>query len=338
MSGITTPEQQRLWAALQTRPEWATTKFWEYIFKHNVFNGPRWSVASQQPPTDDEGDLRRVDLVVENIPDNFTLLFMEAKRADATADLIEEVEYQAFTACCAHLHHTGRGAVWAMTCVGSRARLWAYKAKADYITQFWPIGTGIGERGEYAEFSVDGRNLLKYLEYIKQHPTPGREVFKQSPSPRPTNVDLPFNWHDREVALMAQSAQLQAITGSSTQSYEPIHQAQHQSAQLQAIAGPSTQFQEPINQVQHQNINQSLVLKAETSTEVVVMKFEKNLYKCDRLSDGYRVHVPENDWSQCIVETAGQFAYGYTWTGNSGTTYYTWSLDVDNRKGKKVKR
>ena len=69
--------------------------FWEYVFKQNVFASRQRAVSSQQPPTD---DLRRVDFVVENIDDNSnstTLLIMEAKRANATLDQIDEVECQA---------------------------------------------------------------------------------------------------------------------------------------------------------------------------------------------------------------------------------------------------
>jgi hypothetical protein len=79
---INTPQLQKLWTAAQSRPEWATTKFWEYVFNHGAFTSRQWAVSSQQPPTDQEGDLRRVDLVVEQIDDNdssITLLLIEAK-------------------------------------------------------------------------------------------------------------------------------------------------------------------------------------------------------------------------------------------------------------------
>lgn len=68
-------------------------------------------MSSQQPPTHQPGDLRRVDLVVEKIDSRATtvgtLLFLEAKRASASPSEIEEVEYQAFTAACAYSVETG---------------------------------------------------------------------------------------------------------------------------------------------------------------------------------------------------------------------------------------
>lgn len=170
MSSLNTSELKNLWQASQKKPEWATTKFWEYVFK-DVFASRRWAVASQQPPTNDDEDLRRIDLVVESVNDNFILLFMEAKRATATTTDIETVEYQAFTACCAYLYSTKRNAVWAMTCVGTTTRLWAYKYDADYITQFWPPGDGLSHKSEYVDYSTHGREILKVLEYIKNTDT-----------------------------------------------------------------------------------------------------------------------------------------------------------------------
>ncbi|OAA63513.1 hypothetical protein SPI_03676 [Niveomyces insectorum RCEF 264] len=88
------PELQKLWTDAQNRPEWAATRFWEYLFKQITFSGRQWLVASQQPPTYNEGDLRRVDLVVERVDGNSStaaLLFIELKRDNATANEIEDV-------------------------------------------------------------------------------------------------------------------------------------------------------------------------------------------------------------------------------------------------------
>ncbi len=109
-------------------------------------------MSSQQPPTHDDGDLRRVDLVVEQIDSNansITLLFMEAKRAPVSADQLKEVEYQAFTACCANLFATRNRGIWAMRCVGSRARVWAYRYDGNYLIPYFPTGPGLSEPAEY---------------------------------------------------------------------------------------------------------------------------------------------------------------------------------------------
>lgn len=107
MSIITTPRLARLWQDAQIHPEWATTRLWEYLFNHVIFTDDKFVVSSQQPPTHQPGELRRVDLVVEKMDRRATtvgtLLFLGAKRASASRSDIEEVEYQAFTATCAYI-------------------------------------------------------------------------------------------------------------------------------------------------------------------------------------------------------------------------------------------
>ncbi|QPG98957.1 hypothetical protein C2857_000509 [Epichloe festucae Fl1] len=149
-----------------------------------------------------------------------------------------------------------------MACIGSRARLWAYKAKDDYMTQFWPVGDGLSEKDEYVEFSVQGKDVLKHLDYIKRNPVPDKATFGKPPSPRPTHARLPQGWHDQE-------------------------------------GYPST------TQGQVLIMSPGLRLKAEECLEVVVVKFEDNIYKCDRLLDRKRIHVPQGEWAECDFEAAG---------------------------------
>jgi hypothetical protein len=153
MSIINSRRLLGLWEDAQRKPEWATTRLWEYIFKEEVFKGKMWSIASQQPPTDEDGDLRRVDLVPEHSDDNGAwarVLFFEAKCANATPSDLETVEFQAFTACCAYLHYVGKQSVWAVTAFAGKARLWAYRAGNDYLTPWVPKGDAIGAPDEYS--------------------------------------------------------------------------------------------------------------------------------------------------------------------------------------------
>ncbi len=55
--------------------------------------------------------------MVGNICANFTFLFMEAKKPNATLKEIDEIECQTFTACFSHLRYIRRPAEWAMTCI-----------------------------------------------------------------------------------------------------------------------------------------------------------------------------------------------------------------------------
>nr|CEG03536.1 unnamed protein product [Fusarium acuminatum CS5907] len=321
MSCLNTPQLKKLWEQVQTKPEWATTKFWEYVFKENVFGSSRWAIASQQPPTDDENDLRRVDLVVENIDENgnsATLLFMEAKKANVTLDQIDVVEYQAFTACCAHLSYTRRSCIWAMTCVGSKTRLWAYRSNDDYLTPFWPLGDGLSDRAEYLEYSVHGEEILRKLNFIKKNPMPGLDVFERPPSPRPTSPSLPQNWHDSEVNYMIPTAPPLTYTasGSDWQTHEPpIDAYGSQSQSLEATQVPT--------------------INANDALEVVVDKHEKGMYKCNIVIDNGRIHVLDGAWVECYINVSGQLHPGYSWRGKSGRQYYTWSLEPEQKAKKK---
>ncbi|PQK17617.1 hypothetical protein BB8028_0008g01260 [Beauveria bassiana] len=300
MSGINTLELQRLYDEAQIRPEWATTKFWEYVFKQIVFNDPMWSVASQQPPTRQDGDLRMVDLVAEYILENFTLLFVEAKRSDACATLICEVEYQAFTACCAHLVSTQRKTgIWAMTCVGTKVRLWAYQSKDDYLTPFWPLGDELGAKNEYVDFSTHGQVLLEKLDYIKNHPVPGEQNFEQSPQPRPTEVTLPSDWHDQEAKL---------IFLVNAEPPNPI------------LSPPVVPGHEPN------------IIREDLCREVFVKLFWQDVYMCIKSYDEDPIFVHENDWVQGWIGGVQGPRKSYIYIdANTGEIYYTWSLETDSR-------
>ncbi|KAI0537838.1 hypothetical protein GGR58DRAFT_470060 [Xylaria digitata] len=207
MSIITDGRLQRLWADAQQHPEWATTRLWEYIFNRVVFTESKWVVSSQQPPTHQPGELRRVDLVVEEVDSNAqtvgTLLFVEAKRASASPRDIEEVEYQAFTAACAYSVETGIKCLWTMTCVGSKARLWVFHQKSTYLIPFVPPGDGLATIEEYLEISTHGTTLVEGLKFCKNHMRPPNDLFKETDAPpRPGNVALPSSWHDNEVRIV----------------------------------------------------------------------------------------------------------------------------------------
>ncbi|KAI0512703.1 hypothetical protein F5B22DRAFT_302782 [Xylaria bambusicola] len=203
MSIINTETLTALWNEAQQQPEWATTQLWEHIFNRIVFNNHPWIVSSQQPPTRQDGDLRRVDLVVKRVTSGITLtlLFMEAKRGHPSPSDVALVEMQAYTAACAYaVEMNSVNPIWAMTCVGSQARLWIFDWDQPFLTPFFPDTHGNGELSEYIEISRQGTDLLERLEYIKANPIPPVHLLHES-SPRPTNATLPNDWPDDEVKL-----------------------------------------------------------------------------------------------------------------------------------------
>ncbi len=288
---------QKHWADAQTKPEWATTRFWEYIFNKGPFADGRWTVSSQHPPTDEEGDLRRIDLVVERKDDNdgsATLLFMEAKRANVSINQIDQVEYQAFTACCANLFATKRPAIWAMTCVGTMARLWAYKNGADYLTPFVPPGNDLSDKSAYLDYPNREREILEALDFVKRNPVPSKEIFKHSPSPRPTHTNLPRDWHDTEVALVA------GLPGS------------HENVGASEISD---------------ELYQTTIYNAAECTELVVKELRGQEYQCV-LPDKREMLTSKKRWILCGILVGDQTYQGYSYKGKSGKQYYTWSLEA----------
>ncbi|KAI1296161.1 hypothetical protein F5Y03DRAFT_297709 [Xylaria venustula] len=207
MSIITDGRLQRLWTDAQQYPEWATTRLWEHIFNRVIFTESKWVVSSQQPPTHQPSELRRVDLIVEEINAHAqtvgTLLFVEAKRASASPKDIEEVEYQAFTAACAYYVETGVENLWSMTCVCSKARLWIFHDKSTYLIPFVPLGYGLAAIDEYLEISTHGTTLVEGLEFCKNNMKPPNNLLQMADaSPKPANVTLPSSWHDDGVTIV----------------------------------------------------------------------------------------------------------------------------------------
>ncbi|KAK4139870.1 uncharacterized protein C8A04DRAFT_40393 [Dichotomopilus funicola] len=174
-------------------PEWRTTPLWEYFFNKSTFAHDRFI----------EGDRRRVDLVVETmgIREWEPLLFVEAKRTMASVDDITTVEFQAFTAACACSVQNKFRPVWAMTIVGSKARLWTYSFESDYLIPFEPKGQGLSTLGEYLELSTDGQRIVNALGYIERNPIPPDHLLKAPSTPRPANPQLPPDWHADEVDM-----------------------------------------------------------------------------------------------------------------------------------------
>lgn len=195
MSIINTDRLDRLWQEAQIHPEWATTRLWEYIFNHIIFKDEKWVVSSQQPATHQEGELRRVDLVVEKMNSDATkvesVLFIEAKRASASTADIQAAEHQIFTAGYAYCIDAEVENVWAMTCIGSAARLWIVNNEVDYPIPFVPKGSGLSERSEYLEIAVNGQTITAGLEYIKRHTTPPESLVEKDLRSGPTPTMLP---------------------------------------------------------------------------------------------------------------------------------------------------
>ncbi|ELR06923.1 hypothetical protein GMDG_02293 [Pseudogymnoascus destructans 20631-21] len=153
MSLIINQRTRSLWETAQTRPEWAATRFWEYVLKGQFFIGDDWAISSQQPPTDDREDRRRVDLRIERWKSNRwqIIALFEAKKQNCSQTEVDELEHQAYNACMVHLIGIGREEMYAITTIGTAARLWYITKNDDYLLPMVPVTAGLSDPTEYIE-------------------------------------------------------------------------------------------------------------------------------------------------------------------------------------------
>ncbi|KAH6667179.1 hypothetical protein B0J14DRAFT_440315, partial [Halenospora varia] len=170
MSIVNTVVEHILWNDAQKHNEWASTKFWEHKLQKAYPAADGWIVSSQQPPTRDKSDRRRVETTVECLHGESLqkLQIVECKDHNASQSQIDEVEHQAYNACLKYLKHSGRSEMYAMTTIGTRARLWVARQTETYLEPFVPMSTGVSAIDEYIEaHSTDGHLITDGWEYMK---------------------------------------------------------------------------------------------------------------------------------------------------------------------------
>ncbi|KAI9730330.1 MAG: hypothetical protein M1818_008233 [Claussenomyces sp. TS43310] len=190
MSLIIDDRTEALWIEAQTKPEWATTLFWEYVLKEQFFSGRDWTISSQQPPTNEASDLRRVDLRIQRWNNKRwnTILFFEAKKQNCSQAEIDTLEGQAYEACVSHMRYTGREEMYAVTAIGTSARLWVAVLEAPYLMPFVPLGVELSDRTGYIEaHSTDAAQLRDgFATIVKYDKLPEKKlkVLRSNISPR----------------------------------------------------------------------------------------------------------------------------------------------------------
>jgi hypothetical protein len=211
---------------------------------------------------------------------------------------------------------------WAMTCVGSKTRVWAYKYGADYLTPFFPGGDALSELSEYIEFSTQGSDIIASLGFIKKNPMPPDQIFDQPSSPRPAHATLPSGWHDAEVGYVTSASN---VYGNPEASEMPSDQPSGHAGTGQAegsggVAGAPGEEPHQVN--------------AEECTALeVVKRGEDGKLRCVD-SSGKLLDTEAGKWTPCYVVESGRMYKGFSYMGKSGTQYYTWTLEPEG-KGKK---
>lgn len=112
-----------------------STRFFNYFFQKVVFRDePTFWISSEQPPTDDTSDRRRVDLVVNYFDQGYTarvLCFTEAKRGQSHGKAIEVNEEQLMHAASTYCETFQLPYVHVMSTYGAKARFFSYRLEED---------------------------------------------------------------------------------------------------------------------------------------------------------------------------------------------------------------
>jgi hypothetical protein len=190
-----------------------------------------------------------------------------------------------------YLKYSGRTAMYAMTVVGTRARLWTVHQKEDYLEPYIPNDRGLAAIGEYIEAnSTEGYQIMEGLEQTKiDHLLPPKkgQILKSIGSPQPSYTALPSS----EITM----------TGTAT-------------------VTASTSYTTP-NTRSLPNDAQAVELEVELDGGVYYYSFEHN---------GKRYKVPYADWELTSTTYDGGDYPCYLYTGKkSGKHFWAWSLDLD---------
>lgn len=162
-----------LWSQAQKRGEWATTKFWDHIFRREI-SGDEYVHGAEQPSTDDGENRSRVDRLIDKWKGKkkgmHRLLHREDKASNVTQTSIDEVETQIFRASVSHLNYVSRDHMYAVTTVGTKIRFWVVHINDDYPTAWIPEGAGLADKSEYIEAnSTEGHRILEAINYMKKY-------------------------------------------------------------------------------------------------------------------------------------------------------------------------
>lgn len=131
----------------------------------------------QPEPISSLNDSMQIDILVQHVDVETmsiqvrVLCFVEPKRPNTSASLIEEVEHQALHDCVSYLAENDLNRVYAMTTNGTRARLWIYERANDFLDPLF--GNQVPSVTEYSEAHSNDAELFRTgFTHIKTAPPP----------------------------------------------------------------------------------------------------------------------------------------------------------------------
>jgi len=344
------------WEKAQTKPEWGATKFWEYVLKEQFFTGRDWSLSSQQPPTDESSDLRRMELRIEKWIGNqwYTIICYEAKKAKCTQTEIDELECQAYNACITHLNYTGRDQMYAITTIGTAARLWYITKTDDYLLPFVPVDTALAERSAYIEaHSTDAQQLRDGFNYVKENDKVSSKrlkVLRSDCSPRTFAAFMGEETRSSTLGTPGMPA-VQLTYGSNQKSMESIDSI----ASKQPYSyGPSPiSSANPVTQPRSADTSMAETAEAEDeemddddSEPVAAINADTPYVEATRKVVSHMLRDDEvfycfggrettkNSWKRSTILYGGKVMPCMLYTSSKGSKYWTWSLPKGKGKGK----
>jgi len=126
-------------AQANSTDEHESQSFWNYYLSKVIFTEDAFYVDPGKPASAKD-PLRRVDLVVKYFEAETyiprVLVFYEAKKHSSSKTQMRDVEGQAHEACATYCGNTGFTHVYAMTTLGTTARLWKFVAKSTLTPLF----------------------------------------------------------------------------------------------------------------------------------------------------------------------------------------------------------
>jgi hypothetical protein len=173
MSLITNPFLRKLYDESVSQYEHAPKSFWTYLFKIK-FPEEYFSYEQEKPASQKADPLRRVDgrlIYFEHSTMEIRVLcFHEAKKTFASDTDMQEVEGQAFEACATYCGNSHLTHVYALTTIGTLARLWKYSRGTGHLDPLFG-SAGLMRREAYIDVDSEAAvEINRNFQLMKQFP------------------------------------------------------------------------------------------------------------------------------------------------------------------------
>ncbi len=170
-SFLQTDRQLNLWIEAQTAKTSSTTAtFWSYIFVNQLFHGEQFIFNFFRSSHYESSTVEYFKLNNEI----GCLLVLELAPHEASLTQVEDCEREVLRKGKAVCEERGYAFVYAMTCVGTRARCWRVVMGEEGLSPLFAWGPVEGVEG-YIEINneKEGKVLRNAIEFMKKRPNAG---------------------------------------------------------------------------------------------------------------------------------------------------------------------